>query len=444
MYSTSFTQPPLQDSSQQHPHPVYPFPTPELSPHQTQQIEYQFNETIEPQSENQILQQRSQDISHTFYSSFSPVQGVYQYPASQPYENNNPPLFLVSRPMAAQPEYWHQHASQYPPQPIYNTQSVSTEPLSPNSSSGPWRPVEYGDKDLIISPKPLNDLTLVVNPAHTLRSIHDNNDAEHTENDVEGRVQLSSGGYFPKSSPPPLSPSSDNLSGQNSQGQNHNQTSPLTLLKSMANLSTSTPGANHTSPNSTIGTDGFFSNPDYGHTEPVSHPSLSITSNEEKDDDDEVEGFDDDGDDDDEGDHVFCSKPAKDEESDDDGGPERPFQCSSCDKNFKRQYNLNAHVKTHSEERTHICPTCHRSFLRPYDLSRHQRIHTKVKPYKCGICSDIFIRNDAIWRHYRKAHLGHPDVPVSRRTKNKNINPNSIVGALVSRSPTDKVPKFVN
>ncbi|KAG0046813.1 hypothetical protein BGZ83_008008 [Gryganskiella cystojenkinii] len=119
---------------------------------------------------------------------------------------------------------------------------------------------------------------------------------------------------------------------------------------------------------------------------------------------------------------------------------ERLFQCDQCQKRFLRQYNLNAHLKTHSLERNHPCDQCPKSFLRPYDLSRHQRIHTKDKPYTCKICGLIFIRNDAIWRHYRKAHQGHPDVPTSRREKSLVSKaaagmPSSAARQMMSSSP---------
>ncbi|KAF9132295.1 hypothetical protein BG015_003729, partial [Linnemannia schmuckeri] len=107
------------------------------------------------------------------------------------------------------------------------------------------------------------------------------------------------------------------------------------------------------------------------------------------------------------------SKAAAEEEDESD----RRFQCPICPKRFLRQYNLNAHLKTHSQVRAHACTQCDKSFLRPYDLSRHQRIHSNSKPYTCNICQLIFIRNDAIWRHYRRAHLGHPDVPPARRQR---------------------------
>ncbi|KAF9975312.1 hypothetical protein BGZ65_008316, partial [Modicella reniformis] len=116
---------------------------------------------------------------------------------------------------------------------------------------------------------------------------------------------------------------------------------------------------------------------------------------------------------------------------------ERQFKCPECPKRFLRQYNLNAHLKTHLLLRAHCCDECPRAFLRPYDLSRHQRIHSKDKPYSCRICNMTFIRNDAIWRHYRKVHPNHPDVPVSRRDKmrlkQKKSIATSMPGALSSK-----------
>ncbi|KAG0316957.1 hypothetical protein BGZ99_006569 [Dissophora globulifera] len=114
----------------------------------------------------------------------------------------------------------------------------------------------------------------------------------------------------------------------------------------------------------------------------------------------------------------------------------RLFQCQLCHKRFLRQYNLNAHHKTHSLERAYRCHDCPRSFLRPYDLSRHQRIHSKDKPYSCEICDMVFIRNDAIWRHYRKDHPDHPDVPVSRRDRKRQRNTIVAVAAAMAASRT--------
>ncbi|KAF9430395.1 hypothetical protein BGZ94_007046 [Podila epigama] len=95
------------------------------------------------------------------------------------------------------------------------------------------------------------------------------------------------------------------------------------------------------------------------------------------------------------------------------------FACPHCGRTFERQYNLNAHVRTHTGARVHSCDICHKAFLRPYDLSRHQRIHNNLRPYICRLCGRVFIRNDAIWRHYRNNHRGHPDVPISRVEKRK-------------------------
>lgn len=99
------------------------------------------------------------------------------------------------------------------------------------------------------------------------------------------------------------------------------------------------------------------------------------------------------------------------------------FVCEYCDRAFERQYNLNAHIRTHTDDRIHGCDICSKTFLRPYDLSRHQRIHNNTRPYTCQLCGRVFIRNDAIWRHYRSSHADHPDVPVSRLEKRKTQRP---------------------
>ncbi|KAG0327292.1 hypothetical protein BG004_002793 [Podila humilis] len=96
------------------------------------------------------------------------------------------------------------------------------------------------------------------------------------------------------------------------------------------------------------------------------------------------------------------------------------YICEYCERSFERQYNLNAHIRTHTHERIHRCNVCNKVFLRPYDLSRHQRIHNNIRPYKCTLCHKVFIRNDAIWRHYRSSHADHPDVPISRIERRKS------------------------
>ncbi|KAK3819690.1 MAG: hypothetical protein J3Q66DRAFT_335222 [Benniella sp.] len=147
----------------------------------------------------------------------------------------------------------------------------------------------------------------------------------------------------------------------------------------------------------------------------------------------------------------YDDEELEDEEDEDmEHEDERQFKCHECPKRFLRQYNLNAHLKTHLLLRAHCCDECPRAFLRPYDLSRHQRIHSKDKPYSCRICNMTFIRNDAIWRHYRKVHPGHPDVPISRRDKMRQKSKktpnaaNTVVGATISSGSDSSSSKAVS
>lgn len=224
---------------------------------------------------------------------------------------------------------------------------------------------------------------------------------ESTDEDDEARLQLTKGAY--PVSTPPLSPHIAEYPGS---------TAPQGLMQSLANFS------------SINSNSGFLTSPTFPSAcnynvpalQPVIPPTarkgqknqigalVSIVAQDsaEQEDDDDDEGLD---------------EEEEEEEEEEGNEDERQFKCHECPKRFLRQYNLNAHLKTHLLLRAHMCDECPRAFLRPYDLSRHQRIHSKDKPYSCRICNMTFIRNDAIWRHYRKAHPGHPDVPISRRDK---------------------------
>jgi hypothetical protein len=45
------------------------------------------------------------------------------------------------------------------------------------------------------------------------------------------------------------------------------------------------------------------------------------------------------------------------------------------------------------------CSICHYSFKRNHDLQRHIRQHTGLKPYSCKLCGKAFARSDYVKRH---------------------------------------------
>ena len=66
---------------------------------------------------------------------------------------------------------------------------------------------------------------------------------------------------------------------------------------------------------------------------------------------------------------------------------ENPFSCSSFGKKISELSCLHAHFRTHSDENSFSCSSCDQQFSSNYvSMYEHIRIHSDEKPFRCSSC----------------------------------------------------------
>lgn len=85
---------------------------------------------------------------------------------------------------------------------------------------------------------------------------------------------------------------------------------------------------------------------------------------------------------------------------------ERPYPCTLCPKRFSRGDKLKLHLRTHSGEKPFACDLCPKKFAQRDKLKIHARVHTGEKPYACDGCPKSFARRDKLQIHRASVHSG--------------------------------------
>lgn len=85
---------------------------------------------------------------------------------------------------------------------------------------------------------------------------------------------------------------------------------------------------------------------------------------------------------------------------------EMPYDCSLCDKKFKRKYALKKHTTAHTtgRSRNFKCTICQKAFFGNGGLKRHTLIHTHTQDggnFACYFCKKRFMQRTALGVHIR-------------------------------------------
>jgi len=82
----------------------------------------------------------------------------------------------------------------------------------------------------------------------------------------------------------------------------------------------------------------------------------------------------------------------------------RPYECTVCEKRFRKKSSLNVHKTSHTGEKLYSCTQCGKCLATQSLLTAHISVHSSN--YKCTECGKGFGASGWLRMHCRRNHSG--------------------------------------
>ena len=100
---------------------------------------------------------------------------------------------------------------------------------------------------------------------------------------------------------------------------------------------------------------------------------------------------------------------------------EKTRQCKLCDKRFRYDNDLRAHLRAHAGIKPFKCDYCDKAFTRRQSLTEHLNLHTGKQLHQCQHCTKVFTRADKLRIHQLSQHpeLSNPGEVALSKSRHK-------------------------
>ncbi|XP_052098903.1 zinc finger protein 510-like [Mytilus californianus] len=80
---------------------------------------------------------------------------------------------------------------------------------------------------------------------------------------------------------------------------------------------------------------------------------------------------------------------------------ERPYNCTTCEGQFIRKYDLERHTRMHTGDKPYECKECGKRFPENYRLQSHRKTHKISYQSECPVCGKLYLQHSTLQTHMK-------------------------------------------